>query len=99
MNRLFSYSLDYYNKSVITRIIEKYNLDEMEAARRFLTSETHNMLEDANLSMWDFPEYQIFDMWETEQATGDPRNSKYLREEYVGWNDFFLIPYWKIRRI
>lgn len=47
MNRMFSFSLDYYNKQVIPRIMEKYNMNQMDAARSFLTSETHSMLENA----------------------------------------------------
>ena len=53
----------------------------MEAIRYFLTSETHRMLEDAELAMWEFSERAIFDMWEAEKITGNPRNSVYLRSE------------------
>ena len=81
MIRIPNFSLDYYNKSVIQRIIDKYNMDQMDAVRDFLTSETHRMLEDANLAMWEFSERAIFDMWESEKVTGDPRNSIYLRSE------------------
>ncbi len=81
MNRMKNFSLDYYNSSVIQRIIEKYHMEPMDAARAFLTSETHSMLEDADLAMWEFSESAIFDMWEAERNTGDPRNSEYLRSE------------------
>ena len=81
MTRMPSFSLDYYNNSVIQRIMEKYDMDQMDAARAFLTSETHRMLEDAEMAMWEFSERAIFDMWEVEQITGDPRNSVYLRSE------------------
>ena len=81
MTRTHSFTLDYYNKCVIQRIMDKYGLDQMEAARRFLTSQTHAMLEDAEYAMWDFSERAIFDMWEVEHVTGDPRNSVYLRGE------------------
>ncbi len=74
-------SLDYYNKSVIRRIIEKYNMKPMDATRAFLLSDAHAMLEDPTLAMWDFSERAIFDMWEVEKITGDPRNSVYLRSE------------------
>lgn len=62
-------------------IIEKYGMDPLEAARRFLTSRTHEMLEDPDYAMWDFSERAIFDIWESEQVTGDPRNSVYIRGE------------------
>lgn len=81
MTRMPSYSLDYYNKSVVQRVMDKYGMGQMDAARAFLTSETHRMLEDAALAMWEFSERAIFDMWEVERVTGDPRRSVYLRSE------------------
>jgi hypothetical protein len=39
------------------------------------------MLADSELEMWDFAPPAIFDIWETEQITGEPRNSQYLRSE------------------
>lgn len=81
MKKMNSFSLDYYNNNVIRRIVEKYNMDFMDATRAFLTSEVHIMLEDVSLGMWDFSERAIFDMWEVERVTGDPRNSIYLRSE------------------
>jgi len=81
VTRMPSYSLDYYNKSVVQRVMDKYGMGQMDAARAFLTSETHRMLEDAALAMWEFSERAIFDMWEVERVTGDPRRSVYLRSE------------------
>ena len=81
MTRIPCYCLDYYNKSIVQMIMEKYGMDQMEASRAFLTSETHAMLEDASLAMTDFSDRAIFDMWEAERVTGDPRNSAYLRSE------------------
>ena len=81
MNKISVFSLDYYNKNVIKRIAEKYDLSIMDAARAFLTSEIHAMIEDPRLEMWEFSERAVFDMWEVERITGDPRNSMYLRSE------------------
>ena len=81
MTKTPSYSLDYYNKSVIQLIIDKFAMRPMDASRAFLTSRTHAMLEDPELAMWEFSDRAIFDMWEVEQVTGDPRNSVYLRSE------------------
>ena len=81
MTKIPCSSLDYYNKKVIQRIMDKYGMSAMDAAIAFLTSETHAMLEDAELAMWDFSERAIFDMWEAERVTGNPRNSVYLRSE------------------
>jgi hypothetical protein len=81
MTKTQSFTLDYYNKCVIQRIIEKYNMEPMNAARSFLTSKTHEMLEDPEYAMWELSERAIFDIWEVEQITGDPRNSIYIRGE------------------
>ena len=83
MNRIPNFSLDYYNKDVIRRIMDKYGMKEMDAARAFLTSETHRMLENADMAMWEFSGRAVFDMWEAERVTGDPRNSAYLRSEEI----------------
>lgn len=81
MTKIPVFSLDCYNKNVIKMIIEKYGLMEMDAAREFLLSETHKMLEDADMAMWEFSARAIFDMWEAEKITGNPRNSVHLRSE------------------
>lgn len=81
MTKISVFSLDFYNKNVIKMIIEKYGLTEMDAAREFLLSETHKMLEDADMAMWEFSARAIFDMWEAEKITGNPRNSVHLRGE------------------
>lgn len=75
--------LDYYDMEVTAMICEKYGFRHMEALRRFLASETYTMLADAELQMWQFGPPAIFDMWESEQVTGDPRNSPYLRGDEV----------------
>ena len=81
MKRANIYCLDHFNRNVIPWIAEKYNLQPMEAVRAFLTSETHAMLEDDALAMWEFSAPAVFDMWESERVTGDPRNSVFLRSE------------------
>ena len=81
MTRTAFFAIDYYDRQVIQRIIEKYGVDPMEATRSFLTSKTHDMLEDAEFGLWSYPDRAIFDMWEDERVTGDPRNSAYVRGE------------------
>ncbi len=81
MTKISVFSLDCYNKNVIKMIMEKYGMTEMEAAREFLISETHRMLEDADMAMWEFSARAIFDLWEVEKITGNPRNSVHLRSE------------------
>jgi len=68
-----------YNEKVVPLIVEKYNLTQKEALSAFWSSEIYEMMLDPKLVMWEFSILAIFDMWETERVTGDPRNSAYLR--------------------
>lgn len=72
---------DYHDKQVINRIMDKYNMEQMDAIRSFLRSQTHALLENADLGLANLPSEAIFEMWEVEQVTGDPRNSIDLRGE------------------
>lgn len=81
MTRTEPVILDHYNRCVVQRIIDKYDIEPLEAARRFLTSQTHTMLKDPEYAMWEFSERAIFEIWEVEQITGDPRKSVYIRFE------------------
>jgi hypothetical protein len=71
--------LDFYDREVAMAIHEKYGLTMMDALRRFTSSKTYDMLTNPDLEMWEFSPLAIFDMWEAEQVTGDPRESVYLR--------------------
>lgn len=73
--------LSFYNEKITQMIAEKYGMEPLPALRKFLFSETYRMLTDEELEMWDFGPFGIFDMWEAEQITGDPRNSLYLRRD------------------
>ncbi len=77
----FPFILDYYDKELVRRISGKYGIAPEEALRKFIFSETYRMLCDEKLEMWDFGPVGIFDMWESEQITGNPRNSIYIRGE------------------
>ena len=79
MMRTLVRDLYYYDREVSLLIAEKYAMSYMEALRRFLASETYAMLSDPELAMWQFAPLAIFDMWEVEQISGNPRNSLYLR--------------------
>ncbi len=81
MNKMPYFAIDYYDRQVIQSIIDKYGLDAMDAIKQFICSDTHSLLEDAANGMWTYPAYAIFDMWETEKVTGDPRNSRFIRGE------------------
>ena len=60
---------------------EKYGYDEQTALRNFTSSETCRMLKNPELEMWEFCPDIIFEMWECEQITGNPRNSIYIRSK------------------
>lgn len=81
MTKTVCFALDYYDREVIALIVDKYNMDYREAMRSFLLSETHAMLEDPANGLLSFPVRAVFDMWEAEQVTGNPRNSSYVRAE------------------
>ena len=81
MTRTSVREFDYYDREVTKLIVDKYAMSYMEALRRFLASETYAMLSGPELAMWQFAPLAIFDMWEVEQISGNPRNSLYLRED------------------
>lgn len=74
-------TLDFFDRYNIQKITEKYGLDEITAMRKFINSETYKMLADKNLEIYIMSPDIIFDMWEVEQVTGNPRNSLYLRSD------------------
>jgi hypothetical protein len=81
MNKEMPFILAYYNKEITNKINNKYGIEPLEALRMFISSKTYKMLSDEKLEMWEFSPIGIFDMWESEQITGDPRNSLYLRRD------------------
>lgn len=81
MNEVQAYLRSWYDGEVAGMISQKYGEPFSRSLRRFLSSETYRMLCDPDLEMFDFSPTGIFDMWECEQVTGDPRNSLYLRRD------------------
>lgn len=74
----------FYDNKVVTHIVEKYGFSEQTALESYLASETYRMFCRPDLEMTDISPLGIFDMWEVEQVTGDPRNSLYVgRDERV----------------
>ena len=71
--------LQNVDSSLASLIAESRGITLMEGLRLSLNSETHAMLVDDDLKMWYFSPLALFDMWENEQVTGDPRKSLYLR--------------------
>ena len=76
-----SYILQFYDKELALLISNKYGYPIMDSYRKFLFSKTYQMLCNPELEMWEFSPAGIFDMWEAELVTGEPRNSLYLRRD------------------
>lgn len=71
----------FYDKKITQLIVDKYGMPPIKALELYLNSETYRMFTDPQLKMTDFAPHALFDMWESEQITGDPRNSIYIRGE------------------
>ncbi len=78
-NRIAARTLSFFDKEVVTNIIEKYGMDERTAIRDFLSSETYRMLIDPEMELYKVSPLIIFDMWEAEKVMNDPRKSVYIR--------------------
>ena len=72
---------DFFDRQVIYLIKEKYGIEDMKAIRSFLFSETYQMLLDPLTEVYSFSPQIVFEMWESEMITGNPRNSQYIRGE------------------
>ena len=83
MNRTRPSILQGVDAMVAREIARSRDISDMDALRLLMSSETHRMLVDDDLKLWYFSPLAIFDMWENEVATGDPRNSLYLRGDEV----------------
>lgn len=83
MNRIPARTLDFFDRHVIDEIIKKYGLNEWQAMRAFIYSQTYQMLQNPELELYKVSPLIIFDMWESEKITGNPRNSLYLRADEV----------------
>ena len=80
MTRVDARKLDFYDRQVATLIMDKYGMNDRKAIREFIESETYQMLLDTDSEVYMMSPYIIFDMWENERVTGNPRNSQYIRE-------------------
>ncbi len=72
-------TMNFFDKEVVSNIVEKYGMDERIAIAEFLGSETYRMLADPEMELYRHSPLVIFDMWESEKVTGNPRNSVYIR--------------------
>jgi len=74
-------TVTFYDCEIMRLAGEKYAMEPMDALRRFVRSETHEMVRDASFGLTSFGAPGVFDIWEAELVTGDPRNSIYIRGE------------------
>ncbi|WP_146551566.1 MULTISPECIES: hypothetical protein [Rummeliibacillus] len=81
MTKIPARTIDFFDRQVTQLMIEKYGFNDMEAIRSFLKSETYKMLIDPELEIYKLSPRIVFDMWESERVTGNPRNSQYLRSD------------------
>ena len=80
MDRVDARTMDFFDRHVSELIIEKYGIEDRTALRDFVESETYKMLTDTETEVYKMSPLIVFDMWESEKVTGDPRNSQYIRE-------------------
>lgn len=77
--RVLARTLSFFDKEVVSNIVSKYGFDEKDAISDFLQSETYKMLIDPEMELYKVSPLIIFDMWEAEKVTGNPRSSVYIR--------------------
>lgn len=75
--------LQDYDSELAELISKNRGISVMDGLRIFLASKTHAMLENDEMKLWYFSPLAAFDMWENEEATGDPGNSLYLRGDEI----------------
>ena len=75
--------LQNFDCEVTALIAQNRGISQTEALRRFLNSKTLEMLEDDDMKLWYFSPLAVYDIWEAEEATGDPGNSLYLRGDEI----------------
>jgi hypothetical protein len=71
----------FFDHWVVPMISEEYKLDEDQALRMFINSQTYKLLEDKETKLFRESPLVIFDMYKTEHETGDPRNSSYIEND------------------
>jgi hypothetical protein len=79
MKRTDSETMFFYDNWLIPTIAAEYGIDENAAMRNFIFSQTYQMLLDEETKLyWESP-LVIVDLYKTEMATGNPRNSTYIQ--------------------
>ena len=79
MTEVSARTRDFFDRQVIYLIKSKYGMEDIKAIRSFLFSETYQMLLDPLTEVYSFSPQIVFEMWESEMVTGNPRTSQYIR--------------------
>ncbi|MDR0565541.1 MAG: hypothetical protein LBG47_00660 [Prevotellaceae bacterium] len=69
----------FFDRWLIPMIAEAYGLDEEKAMRLFIGSQTHKLLADQETKLFRESPLLIFDLFQAERTTGNPRNSSYMK--------------------
>lgn len=69
MTNIPARTMDFFDRQVVCQIVEKYGVNEMAAVRRFIESETYQMLSDSELEIYKMSPRIVFDMWEIKKTT------------------------------
>lgn len=77
--RVHARTLSFFDREVVNNIVSKYGFNERDAISNFLQSETYKMLIDPQMELYKVSPLILFDMWEAEKVTGNPRSSVYIR--------------------
>ncbi len=71
----------YWQEAMVCHYIAKQKgITEIEALELFAKSKTHFMLLNEQMKMYFFSPEALFEIYKTEEETGDPRNSPYINE-------------------
>jgi len=73
--------LFFFDRWLVPMIAEEYNIDEERALRLFINSQTYQLLSDETTKLFRESPLVIFDLYKTEQETGDPRESSYIKTD------------------
>ncbi len=73
--------ISWIESKVCSYIAEEKKITNLDAFRLFLSSKTHQLLLDDQMKLWYFSPEALFEIYKTEEETGDPRDSAYLKGE------------------
>lgn len=70
MDKKFEAIMTLLVPQVVSLICERYNVDEVNAAREFYSSKVYALLEEEETKLWHFSPLTLFHMYDEEKKTG-----------------------------